>query len=175
MKRLLRRDIWPRAALAVAALALLASVVGGRQEPEPAPVAAPVAATSTRQPAQSSTTESTPDLDLEKLRRPGKEKTINDLFAPAPVAPPAGAQQAPAPPPAPTAPPLPFTYLGKIMDGGRVAVFLARGDQHYTVEAGQTIEKQYKVEQVTETAVTFTYLPMRTRQILPIPPLNKSP
>lgn len=173
MRWLLRRDIWPRAVLAVAALALLVSLVGGRQEPEPAPAVVPaaatVAATSTRQPARGSTTESAADLDLEKLKRPGTDKTIGDLFAPPQAAATVAAQQPPA---APTAPPLPFTYLGKIIDGGRLAVFLARGDEHYIVEAGQTIEKRYKVEQVTETAVIFTYLPMRTRQTLTIPPLD---
>ena len=163
MKWLPRRNIWPRAALAVAIVAWLAWVVGGRQDP------APAAATS-RQPPQSSTKESPAVLELENLGRAGEGKAIPDLFAPAPVAATAGEQEPPAPPAAPTAPPLPFTYLGRIIDGDRLVVFLARGDEHYTVAAGQTIEERYKVEQVTETAVTFTYLPMRTRQILPIPP-----
>jgi hypothetical protein len=158
---------WPRAALAAAALAfaLIASVVGGRQEPAPAtvPAAAPVA----RPPAQNPATGSGADLDLETLKRPATGTAIVDLFA-LPASPSAEVQ----PPPAPGAPPLPFTYLGKLIDGGRLTVFLARGDEHYVVEQGSTIEKIYQVEQVTETAVTFIYLPLRTRQTLPILPLN---
>jgi hypothetical protein len=160
MKWPLTRGIWPRAALAAAAFALFASVVGSRQEPAPP----------AQQPAQSPATNLPVDLDLEKLKRPATDKAIVDLFAPPPAAPTAGAQQ---PPPAPGAPPLPFTYLGKLVDGGRLRVFLARGDDHYIVEQGQTIEKLYTVERVTETAVTFIYLPMRTRQTLPILPLDQ--
>jgi hypothetical protein len=172
MKWLLRRDIWPRVVLAVAILAVLAYVAGRRQEPEPAPVAASAARTSAGQRGPVSPAESVADLDLENLKRPRAAKAIGELFVPAPVAPTDEAQQPPPPPAAPATPPLPFTYAGKIIEGDRTVVFLARGDQEYTVEAGQTIEKLYRVEQVTETAVTFTYLPLRTRQTLSIQPLN---
>jgi len=122
--------------------------------------------------APSATIEAAAELDLDKLKRPRKEEAIADLFAPARVALTTVVKPGAGPPPAPTAPPLPFTYLGKIIDGDRMTVFIARGDEHYLVEAGQTIAGQYRVEQVTAEAVAFTYLPLGTRQILAVPALN---
>ncbi len=65
-------------------------------------------------------------------------------------------------------PPLPFTYLGKMLDEGKLQVFLARGEDSHIVRAGQKIG-QYRVEKVDETSVTFTHLPSKTRQVLDIP------
>lgn len=166
MKSLLSRDIPPRAALAVVALVLFASVVTGREAP------APVAATAARPKAAGAAAESGAELDVEKLRRARKEETVVNLFAPAAVAPPGVVKSESGPPPAPVAPPLPFTYLGKIVDGGSLTVFVARGDEHYIVEAGQAVAGQYKVEQVTADAVTFIYLPLSTRQLLALPASN---
>jgi hypothetical protein len=155
----------PRAALAVAALALLASVVSGREKrdlaPDPAPAARVAAAAAAPAP--------TVDFDPEKLARPRSQEPIADLFAPPPSAAPAAQAVAEAPP---SAPPLPFRYIAKIIDGDRTAVFLMNGEDHYNVQPGQVIDKTYKVERVTETAVTFTYLPLGTRQVLPVPALN---
>lgn len=165
MKSLLTRKVSPRAALAVAALALLASVVSGREKrdlaPDPAPAARVAAAAAAPAP--------TVDFDPEKLARPRSQEPIADLFAPPPSAAPAAQAVAEAPP---SAPPLPFRYIAKIIDGDRTAVFLMNGEDHYNVQPGQVIDKTYKVERVTETAVTFTYLPLGTRQVLPVPALN---
>jgi hypothetical protein len=165
MKALLTRKIQPRAALAVVALALLATVVSGREKRDLA--ADPGAEPAARVTAPASATAAPPDLDLERLKRPRTEDAIADLFAPAPE--PAAAEAAPA---APTTPPLPFRYVAKIIDGGETAVFLMNGNDHYNVRPGQVIDKTYKVERITETAVTFTYLPLGTRQVLSVPALN---
>lgn len=171
MKSLLTRDIPPRAALAVVALVLFATVVTGREAYSPPPVAAPEA----RPVARAAAPEAVPDLDLEKLKRPRGEEAIANLFAPREVALPAASivgKGGPAAPPVPTAPPLPFQYLGHVIDGDRLSVFLARGEDSYSVEAGQTIEGRYRVETITDTAVTFTYLPMGKRQVLAVPAVN---
>jgi hypothetical protein len=174
MTSLLTRDIPPRAALAVVALVLFASVVTGREAPNSA-----VAVTERPRPlAAGAPVESIVDLDLERLQRPPKEaQAIANLFATRTVAPslPSSAvvgNAAPAAPPAPMVPPLPFRYLGKIIDGDKMAVFLARGEDNYSVEPGQMIDSQYRVEQVTDNTVTFTYLPLGTRQDLPVPAVN---
>jgi Tfp pilus assembly protein PilP len=70
------------------------------------------------------------------------------------------------PAPRPSAPPLPFQFVARIVDGGSTAVYVMLGEDHYSVKAGQVIDRNYRVEKVTETAVTFTYLPLRTRQVL---------
>lgn len=170
MTRVVRSTIARRAALAVAAMTLLGSVVMGRGNPHPtptatAPTAAPVAA------------DAVMDLDLSALQRARNQEGIPDLFAPRKQpAPPAAAEivgSAPAvPPPAPTAPPLPFAYLGKLIDGDKLEIFIAHGDEHYSAEQGKTIGGEYKIEKVTAKAVTFIYLPLGTRQSLPIPASN---
>ena len=166
MKSLLSRKISPRTALAVAALALLASVVSGREKRDLAPDPAPAARIAAPAPAPAPTL----DFDPEKLARPRSQEPIADLFAPPASKAPSAAPAAPGAPP--SAPPLPFRYVAKIIDGDRTAVFLMNGNDHYNVQPGQVIDKTYKVERVTETAVTFTYLPLGTRQTLPVPALN---
>lgn len=72
---------------------------------------------------------------------------------------------APAPPPPPpVAPALPFTYLGKMIDGEATTVFLLHRDVSLAVKAGDVINNTYRVEQVTETSLTLTYLPLNAQQ-----------
>lgn len=72
------------------------------------------------------------------------------------------------PKPARAAPPLPFTYLGQMIDEAGLQVFVARGEASYIARGGEKIG-QYQVDDVSEGAVTFTYLPTMTKQTLHIP------
>jgi hypothetical protein len=76
----------------------------------------------------------------------------------------------------PTAPPLPFRYLGKMIEDGELQVFLARGEESYTLregqKKGQKVDEQYRVDKVTGNQVTFTYLPLKIQQTLEIPAVN---
>jgi hypothetical protein len=155
-----------RVTLAIMALTLVASVVLGRETtPQPAVVALAVA--QTNQPAPS---ETLPDLDLQRLNRVRAGDEITDLFAPRKTALPAAAVSSqPPPPPAPSAPPLPFTYLGKLIDGDKLEIFVAHEGEHYSLEKGKTISGEYRVESVTAHAVSFIYLPLGIRQKLSIP------
>jgi hypothetical protein len=165
------RNIPVRAVLAIAAMTLLGSVVLGRENPNTATnVVLPDSAT-----PRAVTSESAADLDLRQIQRSKNTETINDLFAPRTTAvlpATAASPEPPAPPPAPSAPSLPFTYLGKFIDGDKTEIFVARGDEHYSIARGRTIDGQYKVEKVSAAAVTFIYLPLGTRQTLPIPALK---
>jgi hypothetical protein len=111
-----------------------------------------------------------PHLELEKLRRPQQEAAGADPFARRnwDVAARAEARRnaPPPPPPAPRAPPLPFTYLGKAVEQGKVTVFLSRGDNTYIARAGDTLDGQYRVERVDQGMVVFRYLPLGQRQQL---------
>jgi hypothetical protein len=69
-------------------------------------------------------------------------------------------------PAAPVAPPLPYTYFGRMTEDGKLYVFLQRGDRSYTVKAGDVLDQQYRVDNVTSNAVVITYLPLRERQVL---------
>ena len=166
MKSRLLQLVPPRAALAVFALVLLDSMGSGRARLDPD--AAPSAVRATPEGAARQVTPADADIDLAHLQRKPGEGTIVDLFAPPVVAlPPGSAMDTPAP--APAAPPLPFSYLGKTIDGDKLTVFVARGEEHYTVAPGQTIDNEYRVEKITAAAVTFRYLPLGTRQTLAIP------
>jgi hypothetical protein len=164
MTTVLTRKVPPRAVLAVAVLTLLVSLVSGREKIELIPA-------STEESARA--TAGVADLDPEKLKRPAPQpaQSVTDPFAASrPAAPPASVQQ--ATPPAPAVPALPFRYVGRAVEEGRIAVFLERGKENYSVAQGEQAGRDYRIEQITEAAVTFTYLPLGARQTLVVPALN---
>jgi hypothetical protein len=169
MKRLLARDIPPRAAIVVLALVLLASVVGGREKAPDAQVAPAATKQASDEAAKAE------DLAVETLTRQRSEREREDLFASRSWAPPPAAAQPaapakPAPPPVASAPPLPFKYLGRRADAERLVVYLARGEDTFNAVVGDTLQNTYSVEGISESAVQFIYLPLGTRQSLSIPP-----
>jgi len=83
--------------------------------------------------------------------------------------PPPPPSNAPPPePPAPSAPPLPFTYIGKSLQDGVWEIYLARGDRTYLVHDGETIDGTYRVDAIRPPVLTLTYLPLEQRQQLNI-------
>jgi hypothetical protein len=170
MKTLLRREFPLRTGLTIAALVLIATVVVARDKPEaeqPAPALEPGAA--------SSAAESAADLEVAKLSRPAAQSPIGDLFAmrdPAPKKPVRRTVKAAPVQLAPSEPPLPFTYLGQVEDDGKLAVFLAQGSENISAAQGQVINQTYRVDQIGENMVVFTYLPSGAQQFLSIPVSN---
>lgn len=146
----------------IAVLGALASVVAGREQPSFAPVREPAARVETRLPAVE-------DIDVAKLAARVDEGAKVDAFAPrsfSPVIPPQAAQAAPAPA-KPVAPALPFRYVGKMLDGDKLAVFLVNGNESLAVAAGDRVG-DYRVERITDAEILFTYLPLKTKQSLPL-------
>ena len=138
--------------LAVTILSLLASVVAGRERPSIA-LAEPVAPQSR-------------GIDLSRLERPAPGTApAADPFAPKSFAP--QQEQQPVAQAKPEAPALPFRYLGKLIEDGKLSVFLANGAESVTAVAGERIG-DYRVDAVTENEVRFTYLPLKTKQSLPL-------
>lgn len=74
----------------------------------------------------------------------------------------------PAPPPKPTAPPLPFSFIGKKVEDGKWEVYLAHGDQTYVVREKSVLEGVYRVETIKPPVISFLYLPLKETQILTI-------
>jgi hypothetical protein len=70
------------------------------------------------------------------------------------------------PPPPPQAPPLPYAFLGRLIDENHTTVFLTSGDRNYAVRTGDIVDGAYRVEEVSERTVTFTYLPLDSGQVL---------
>lgn len=172
------RDRWIILAAALA-LTLAAARWAGSEDRDP-PSAPPTrnaaepAPRADRQPTGTGGAERLPAIELEKLgsRKPAAPSA--DPFPPRSWqaldqeearknAPP------PPPPPPPQAPPLPFAYMGKLVEDDRTTVFLTRADEHFIVRAGDTIQGAYRVDAIGERSMSMTYLPLGQRQELAFP------
>ena len=72
------------------------------------------------------------------------------------------------PPPPPTAPPLPFTLIGKANENGAWEVYLARAGKTYIVKPKTVIDGTYRVDAIAPPLLTLTYLPLNQVQQLNI-------
>lgn len=165
------RDVPPRAAALVIVLALVASVVTGSPwSTSPQPAVQPVARAEA--PAAEGARE---PLDLENLERRKSSGTVPDLFANRAVAVPISAPvQVVSPvvfsaPQTVALPALPFRYLGRMDDGEHLVVFLEGGQSLYSVGIGDTVGQVYRIETISDTAVTFRHLKLNVAQTLAIP------
>ena len=145
-----------RAAIAGAAVILVAGVVAGRERPSVEivqPRAAALAAAD--------------GIDLEKLPRRELQPPRNDPFAQWTPAQPkqTAALSAPA---QPAVPPLPFQYIGKWTRGGKTEILVARGDELISIDPGQKLG-DYRVDQIGDSSISFTYLPLKMKQTLELP------
>jgi hypothetical protein len=68
----------------------------------------------------------------------------------------------------PAAPPLPFQYIGKWTQGGKTEVLVTHGDELISIDPGQKLG-DYRVEQIGESSISFTYLPLKMTQTLELP------
>jgi hypothetical protein len=168
-----------RAALLIGALGLtLAAVRWADKLTDMTEASAGAVAEATPRPRADSkpatATEQAPLLDLGKLRRGPVAGPDSDAFGPRSFRPaPAKAKGAPAaaapaapPPPPPQAPPLPFAYIGRLAEDRDITVFLAMGERNLVVKPGEVIDNTYKLEEVSDSAVVLTYLPLSQRQTL---------
>src|SRR3989442_2760231 len=140
----------------IAFVSALASVVAGREQPSFAPA---------HEPRVDTKLQTREDIDLAKLEARVDEGAKVDAFAPknfSPVVPPqagpTGKREAPA---------LPFRYIGKMVDNGRLAVFLQNGADSYTVTEGERVG-DYRVDKISQAGIPLTHLPMHTQQTLPL-------
>jgi hypothetical protein len=147
-------DIPKRAAAIALVLIAIAGVVAGREKPAIEVVESKPARIQEAAPA--------PDIDLAKLKRAQANAPQNDPFAPRSFEPAVRHAVAGAPA-APSAPALPFTYFGKLIENGKTEVFVMRGDELISIAAGQKIDGEYRVDAITESSIVFTYLPLKTK------------
>ncbi len=110
-----------------------------------------------------------PQLAVEKLAQAPSREAVLDAFEARSWAPP---PPKPAPPPPPQAPPLPFRYIGKMIEDGKIVVFLARQDSNFAVRAGDRLGVDYQVDEIGPAAITLTYLPLGQKQTLAIGAVN---
>jgi hypothetical protein len=67
--------------------------------------------------------------------------------------------------PAPKAPPLPFKYLGKVLEEGVVVAFVSEGTRTHLLRKGDALPP-YRVDNVTPQELTLVYLPLNETQRL---------
>lgn len=73
-----------------------------------------------------------------------------------------------AAPEAPRAPPLPFAYMGRLVEGGKVTVFLTANGQPISARVGDTIGGDYRMDAIESTGIEFTYIPLKQKQRLAV-------
>lgn len=66
----------------------------------------------------------------------------------------------------PSAPPLPFRYLGRMEDGGRITVFLGEGAQTVRVVRQGDQLSDYRIDEISAQGMRLTYLPLQQPQQL---------
>ena len=81
---------------------------------------------------------------------------------PPPVLPPVK----PPPPPPPMAPALPFTYIGKKLEGSHWEIYLAQGEQTVIAREKEVIGGLYRVDAIKPPVLSLTYLPLKQVQTL---------
>jgi hypothetical protein len=155
--------------IAVVPVLILLAVIGEQEDKDPAATIAEARpAGKSKNDARRSVDAG--DLDLAQLRRDAEEGepanvfTSKSWYVPPPPPPP----PPPVVPPPPTAPPLPFTFLGRYQDAGKPVFFLVRGDRILTVKEGDIIEGNYRVDGVKGSTLGLTYLPLDIKQSLEI-------
>jgi hypothetical protein len=74
----------------------------------------------------------------------------------------------PAPPPPPSAPPLPFTVIGKSLEDGKWEVYLASGERTHIAHEGAVLDGAWRIERIAPPLMTLTYLPLNQVQQLNI-------
>jgi hypothetical protein len=155
--KLARLESLKRPALIVAALALAAGMVAGRERP----------AVELVEPAARSARVQAEEIDTSVLERPQAQAPQRDPFARKSFA---GMQMRAAATArsAPVAPPLPYRYIGKLIEDGRLEVILLRGAEQFTVAAAGPLDAEYRVDEVNEKRIAFTYLPLNASHILEI-------
>lgn len=99
-------------------------------------------------------------------RSPAAEAYV-DLFAPrvVKVARPAAP---PAEPARPMPPPLPFTFIGQMVEEGRPKVFLQEGDTLHAVAEGDMLGRSYRVTGIGNGRINLLYLPLDMTQTISV-------
>jgi hypothetical protein len=170
--KLTPKQRWAILGTALALTLVAVKWAASKQDAEVKPAQSPRAAAAGETPRRA---QDVPRLELERLRRPPPEAARADPFERRSwdvAARDEARRNAPPPPPPapPRAPPLPFAYLGKAVEDGKVTVFLSRGENTYVVRAGETLDGTYRVERLDERVLVLIYLPLGQRQELALGP-----
>lgn len=76
----------------------------------------------------------------------------------------------PLPPPPPRPPALPFSFLGKWVEKGSETIFLTQGDRVLQVHQGDVLAVNWRLDEVSQHQLVFTYLPLDMTQTMRVSP-----
>jgi len=65
-------------------------------------------------------------------------------------------------------PPMPYRFAGKLLQEGRLQIFLAKDDVVVPVREGDTLDGTYRVESIGEAQITLMYLPLKHKEAIPV-------
>lgn len=68
----------------------------------------------------------------------------------------------------PVAPPLPYLYMGKMIENGVLTIFLTRDNKPYVAHSGDILDNEYRINAIHPPLMEFTYLPLKQNQALNI-------
>jgi len=71
-----------------------------------------------------------------------------------------------SPPPPPSAPQMPFIFIGRMIDGHEVTLYLSRNNQQYSAKLNDVLDGTYRVDRITDKSAVLTYLPLNIQQEL---------
>jgi hypothetical protein len=136
---------------------------GGAAEVVAVSVPRPLQKIATAQP-QRSMPNTSDAFSIERLQRPKIDTEPGDLFPSAE----AQQQDSPAEPPPPSAPSLPYSYAGRLVEDGQLIIFLLRGTRHYSIQLGETIDGTWQLVSASAQQLVFNHIPTRLEVVMPI-------
>lgn len=60
----------------------------------------------------------------------------------------------------PQAPSNPYTYAGKLMEDGKLIVFLTDGAQNFAVQTGAVVNTHWRIQSINPPELTLEYMPL---------------
>lgn len=138
-------------------------------------------------PAVSAPADPAPPDALPDIRKRLEDEDLGNAFArqswqadgavpdgPAPadstITKPVAAKAGPVTPPGPPA--LPIRVLGRFIDDGKQAWFLEVEDRNVVAYVGDKIDDNYTFDSAAGDALTFTYLPLKQKQVIAVRGMN---
>ena len=70
------------------------------------------------------------------------------------------------PPPPPVAPPIPFTYIGKVEDDNKIEYCVLQQNKLINIKVGEVVQAQWRLDSEDAKYLNWTYLPMNLTQTL---------
>jgi hypothetical protein len=69
---------------------------------------------------------------------------------------------------APAVPSMPYKFAGKLLQDGKLQIFLSKGDAVVAIQEGDTLDGAYRVESIEEAQITLLYLPLKRKETIPV-------